>query len=478
MAFLSVQRWFWRIAFRQLLAPTGGSRSTPARWTVLAFGLIGSAAAAAVVARLAAAGASGTLPVSLALPWLSAAGVLVFAGTTLAALCAMTDDYPVRQALVALPLSERSIMLGVVAPTVVTVCACGALLLPALVVGLGTLTGTTPARLVQPVAGSLVLGSAVGLLLATAARVVARRLGGSRGLAYPLGVVTLVGLGVATVVALRGGGPAALWWRAVLVPASAGSFAEAAPGGTLVPAGCGLLLAGWLYCSVVPGDLGRATGARPMIVWSPTWPLALFWLEVLRLSRHPRLVGSLLAVGAVALGGLLWLSRVSDPATRLDVLGAVLTISAATLVHPFLLLSTCVPRPYPPQLLLGESTVRWWSRVFGACCLLVGPSVLALLVVTAGPLRALGYAVFSAGVSLLAAALGLAVGVVRPLAPGAVAAETGLLMAAVLLLYALLLGLGHIYSAPASLGAACSVAGLVALVLAGVTERRELRWCR
>lgn len=473
MPALQVQVWLWRVSLRQLWSSSGGHEHTGRRGCAALLGAAVVAGLAAVLAQVGLAGVDGVLPVTVVLPWVSAVAILVFAGATLAALCSMTDDYPVRQALAALPLADGAILLGAVAPVVVALLLGGGLLVPAISAGVVALTGAGAGAVWPTVAGSVGLGLAAGLILSAGARSLVRVLGGSRGSVYPAGIVGLGALGLGVLACLRATGPTGMWWRDVVVPGSASSVASRAPGGVPVVAAIALAGALAVYCYAVPSDLGRPGESRPLVVWSPRGPWPLLWLEVVRLARQPRLVGSLAAVHAVALAGFWWLSRSVEPAIRADVLGAVLTVFAAALVHPFLLLRGYSAVPYPAQVLLGQPVLRWLSRLAGACALLVSIPVLLLVLVAAGPWGSPAFAMFAAGVSLLGAGLGLAVGVVRPLGPGAVAVETGLLMATGLLLYAALVGMGQLVSTPASLGCACLVAGVGAFAVAGAAERRR-----
>ena len=471
---VKLQVCLWRVCLRQLWSRRGGDEDTALRVGATLLGVGVLAGLAAGLAKVGLAGGDGTLPLPVVLPWVSAGAVLFPAGATLAALCSMTDDYPVRQALIALPLPDGAILLGLVGPVVVALLLGGALLVPATCVGIMGLTGAGAAAVWPAVAGSVVLGLAYGLILSAAARLLARLLGGSRGMVYPAGIAGLAALALAMLAALRSTSPVGIWWREGLVPGSASSAASRGPGGVLGTAALGLVVGIGLYCFAVPGELGRPGEARPLVVWTPRGPWPLLRLEVVRLARHPRLVGSLVACSAVGTGGLWWLSRWSDPVSRQDVLGAVVTVFAATLVHPFLLLRGYSAVPYPPQVLLGQRPVRWLARLAGAGAVLVGAPVL-VLVIAAALWGSPGYALFAAGVAFLGAALGLAVGVVRPLGPAAVAGETGLLMASGSVLYAALIGLGQLFDAPASLGSACLVAGVCALGVAGIAEGRR-RW--
>ncbi len=108
-----IQLCLWRVSLRQLSTRGDGRRPTTTR-TVATTGVTGVAClAAAVLAGVALTGSAGRLPIALVLPWASAALVLAVAGTTTAAICSLTDDLPVRRALAALPIGDRSVMLGV-----------------------------------------------------------------------------------------------------------------------------------------------------------------------------------------------------------------------------------------------------------------------------------------------------------------------------------------------------------------------------
>jgi hypothetical protein len=464
-----------RVVLRQIIGAVSRSERTGRVWLWVTGGALCASAAAFGLARVAAGGIGQPLPARIMVPIVALVLELVFAVAIVATVNSVIDESAIAKVCGPLPISNVTIAAATVVPVLGIAASLAILLMPAALTVLDRLVAISTGAWALGYATVVELGLIWGLLGALVSRAVTRALRGTRGMAYPVGLILMGALGVAEGVSISAGKVAPLSWL-TLVPALLSAADNEAVGRLLalfLASGLVLAVVVFAYCVCVLRLSPRQGGSRPAFTWRSGGSLPLFRLEVVRLLRQPRVTGSLCAILLIVVAGAAALTRV-NAGVRSDLFGALVVGGGVAMAQPALLSRGYSPRLAPMEVRLFGRPAAWALTVAAAAGTIVLVPFVVVLVAAWLVFQDAGAVVFAAGGCMLAVGSGYLVGTIFPVGPKNVAGEmVGLTLVAVAV-YGCLAVVGHFAASPIEVGVVSAICGGAAA--AGAAEVESRRW--
>jgi len=401
---------------------------------------------------------------------------LATALVTVVTSCSLVDGERIVAALRPLPVSDHIIGAGLAAVTLSILALSGVILAPAVSVLISTTTGFPIAYAASWTAIALVTGLVVGMIIAIAARRTIERLRGSRVLLYPLSLaLSCLVIGACLwSLGTRAKSPRAWITFLPMLRQAVVEQNTVRAAGLLLVASTAALLVGPLYSKTLGAPLRPPASARTLLKWSAAGHCPIVRLELTRLTRLPRFIGSLAAVSVVLLGAGTWIAR-TGAAERTDVTSGLCTIVAVVAAQPFMILRGHSPRSAPPQVILSGTPGRWLGSLLLACATMMALPTGTFWIINAVYLHQGGLSVFFCGVLAAAVGAGFLVGELMQVGPNNSFGEVVGLLAVSSFVYGGLIGAGKTIRTPTGLGLVATFAGVTGVAVAILIEHRRWR---
>jgi hypothetical protein len=465
-----------RIVLRQTIGAVSRSERYRRVWLTVSVAAICFSATAFLAIRLASPQIQ-VLPASVVLPIAVVSIQLLVALVTLTTTTSVIDESTLLRVCRPLPISNAAIAAGIAAPVIGVVAALSVLLMPAAAALLVAMTSVAWPTIIVIYVAAVAAGLVWGLILACAARLLVAVTRTSRILLYPTGLLLASGYALVEIISVNPGvsvRPAAWIGGVPAIVGLASSPEVVSPTVLVLSVAIVLTVVFTGFCWAALWLSPREQEGRPVFRWGAGRPTRLVELELIRLLRHPRIAGSMCAIGVVIAGTFGVLTRLPAGSWP-DYLGGLLVAVAVALSHPGLLARGYSDR-LPQQIQILGEPARWVLRMNAAVGALVLAPVALVVVLSAVVAGEAGYAVFALGVSAFATTAGYLVGTLLPVGRNNVSGEVVGLGAVGIGVYAFLSLVGHFIPSPLDLGVCCMMAALVVVLASMALEQR--RWIK